>query len=52
MKTKNKKTSNFKKASTPEMIEKQRAAIISYYAKKRSEEPSKNLKTKKSKKTK
>jgi hypothetical protein len=49
---KNKKTSNFKKASTPEMVKKQRAAIVSYYTKKRMEEPVKNIKSRKSNKTK
>jgi hypothetical protein len=43
---KTKRTGNFKKVSTPEMVKKQRAAIISYYVKKRKEEPSKSIKSK------
>jgi hypothetical protein len=46
MTMKTKKSSNFKKASTPEMVKKQRAAIVSYYAKKRKTEPSKKMKSK------
>ena len=37
----NKNKSGFKRAATPEMIRKQRAAIIAYYVNKRKEERSK-----------
>jgi hypothetical protein len=49
MTAKNKKSSTFKKASTPEMVKKQRAAIIKYYTEKRKLETQKKVKTRKSK---
>ena len=41
MKNKKKSSNKFIKAQTPEMIRKQRAAIISYYTKKRKEQKKK-----------
>lgn len=41
MKNKKEKNEKFVKAQTPEMIKKQRAAIIGYYTKKRKDEPKK-----------